>query len=101
MMDDISRRDFLKKAGGAALAAGMLGGASAAAKADPASARPTRRVSPGEKVVVGVVGVAGRGYGAHMHTFGGFPDVEIGAVCDVYDKHLDRAVAFTNGKAKP
>lgn len=57
--------------------------------------------SASEKVVIGVVGVAGRGYGAHMHTFKEFPDVEIGAVCDVHQGHLDRAVAFTDGKAKP
>jgi predicted dehydrogenase len=58
-------------------------------------------ISASEKVVIGVVGVAGRGYGAHMHTFKDFPDVEIGAVCDVDQGHLDRAVAFTDGKAKP
>ena len=61
----------------------------------------TMAISASEKVVIGVVGVAGRGYGAHMHTFGEFPDVEIGAVCDVHQGHLDRAVAFTDGKAKP
>ncbi len=58
-------------------------------------------ISANEKVVIGVVGVAGRGYGAHMHTFKDFPDVEIGAVCDVHQGHLDRAVAFTDGKATP
>src|SRR5260221_14126348 len=57
-------------------------------------------VKVSEKVVLGFVGVAGRGYGSHMHTFGSFPDVEIGAVCDVYAPYLDRAVAFTEGKAK-
>ena len=57
--------------------------------------------SANEKVVLGFVGVAGRGYGALMQAFGKMPDVEIGAVCDVYKPHLERAVAFTDGKAKP
>ena len=56
--------------------------------------------SANEKVVIGVVGVAGRGFDSHMKTFGKFEDVEIGAVCDVYQPHLDRAVEFTGGKAK-
>jgi predicted dehydrogenase len=58
-------------------------------------------VSANEKVVIGVVGVASRGLNAHMRTFKDFPDVEIGAVCDVHQAFLDRAVAFTDGKAKP
>ena len=53
------------------------------------------------KVVIGVVGVAGRGFDSHMKTFVEFEDVEIGAVCDVYQPHLDRAVEFTGGKATP
>jgi len=57
--------------------------------------------SANEKVVVGVVGVAGRGLGALMKEAKSFDDVEIGAVCDVYEPHLDRAVAFTDGRARP
>jgi predicted dehydrogenase len=54
-----------------------------------------------DKIKMGFIGVAGRGYGALMQGFGKQPDVEITAVCDVYQPHLDRAVAFTDGKAKP
>lgn len=57
--------------------------------------------SANDKVVIGIVGVAGRGYDEHLQTFSEFEDVEIGAVCDVYQPHLDRAVAFTEGKATP
>ena len=53
-----------------------------------------------DKVVLGFIGVAGRGYEAHILGFGEMPDVEIGAVCDVYQPYVDRAVAHTNGKAK-
>jgi predicted dehydrogenase len=56
--------------------------------------------SANEKIVVGIVGVAGRGLGYHLNTFQKFPDVEIGAVCDVHQGHLARAVAATGGKAK-
>jgi predicted dehydrogenase len=54
-----------------------------------------------DKIKMGFIGVAGRGYGALMQGFSQQPDVEITAVCDVYQPHLDRAVAFTDGKAKP
>jgi predicted dehydrogenase len=53
-----------------------------------------------DKVVLGIIGVAGRGFDAHLKTFSQFPDVEIGAVCDVYQPYVERAVAYTEGKAK-
>lgn len=53
-----------------------------------------------DKVVLGFIGVAGRGYEAHILGFGEMPDVEIGAVCDVYQPYIDRAVAHTGGRAK-
>jgi len=96
MSGDLSRRGFLAATGSAVLAAGAVQPPEANAR--PAPAR--RRVQASEKVVLGFVGVAGRGYGALMHAFGAFPDVEIGAVCDVYRPHLERAVAFTNGRAR-
>jgi predicted dehydrogenase len=95
MTDEITRRDFLKVVGGAAAAGAGL------AVATPAQAAPSpRRVAASEKITIGVVGCAGRGFGHHIQTFSQFPDVQIGAVCDVYDQHLDHAVAFTQGKAK-
>jgi predicted dehydrogenase len=96
MTDRITRRDFLKATGGAAVAAGVGVHASPEAVAAPAN----RRVAAADKVTIGIVGVAGRGYGHHLSVFSRFPDVQIGAVCDVYDKHRDRAVAATEGKAK-
>src|SRR5262249_30248199 len=94
MSIEISRRRFLQATGGAAVAAGIGRGA-------PASGAPRKtKVSASEKVVLGFVGVARRGFGAHMQEFGAMPDVELGAVCDVYQPHLDRAVSFTQGKAK-
>ena len=52
------------------------------------------------KVVLGIIGVAGRGFDSHLKTFSQFEDVEIGAVCDVYQPYVERAVAYTEGKAK-
>ena len=52
------------------------------------------------RVGLGVIGVAGRGFGAHVKTFSTFEDVDIVAVCDVYQPHIDRAIEFTGGKAK-
>lgn len=52
------------------------------------------------RVGLGIIGVAGRGFDSHLKTFMPFEDVDIVAVCDVYQPHLNRAVEFTGGKAK-
>src|SRR5580704_12497862 len=52
------------------------------------------------RVGVGFIGVAGRGYGAHLDSFSRFADVDLAAVCDVYQPYVDRAVEFTGGKAR-
>src|SRR5205823_3332705 len=95
MSGEVTRRTFLKAAGGAAVAAGL-----AARGAEAAGQEAKQPVPPSEKVTIGIVGVAGRGFGHHFRTFSSFPDVQIGAVCDVYDAHLERAVSATQGKAK-
>ncbi len=52
-----------------------------------------------KKIRMGFIGVAGRGREALMPWFGRHEDVEITAVCDVYEPHIERAVADTDGKA--
>jgi predicted dehydrogenase len=97
MSDEITRREFLKATSGAAVAAGLAG---SALVARPAAAQDaSRRTAASEKIVLGFIGVASRGYG-HMSWFGRHPDVAIGAVCDVYEPHLQRAVQKSGGKAK-
>jgi predicted dehydrogenase len=95
-MKDVSRRDFLRYSSGAALGAGML---MQSAMAQDAPAAPA---SANEKIVVGFVGLAGRGFG-HLGWFGRHADVEIGAVCDLYQPHLERsaeeAKKYGSGKA--
>ncbi len=57
-------------------------------------------VPASSKLVLGFIGVAGRGRESLMPWFARHDDVEIGAVCDVYASHLERAAADTGGKAR-
>ena len=91
MSNGITRREFLKT--GATVGAGI------SLMAAASSARAQNSVSPNEKIVLGIIGVAGRGT-ALMDWFRRHPDVEIGAVCDVYKRHLDAALQRLGGKAK-
>jgi predicted dehydrogenase len=81
-MIDVSRRDFLKYSSGAALGAGLV--------MSQAGAQEAAATSPNEKIVLGFVGLGGRGFG-HLSWFGRHPDVEIAGVCDLYQPALDRA----------
>src|ERR1017187_1324899 len=93
-MRDWNRREIM--AAGALAAATNLGipggGAGAATNAqarDQASTEP-KAVPPGEKIVLGFIGVGGMGTGL-VNTFKKFPEVSIAAVCDVYEPHLNHA----------
>lgn len=85
----MKRREFLETAGKAAVGVG-LGAVVAQALASPTSAQERRRVSPNEKVIMGVIGCGGQGRGV-MHEHLGHPEVEIAAVCDVDAQHLAQA----------
>jgi predicted dehydrogenase len=79
----VSRRRFFQMSSGAAL--GM-------AAAGVSSARAAAFVSPNSKITLGIIGVGGRGMN-HVGDFKGQPDVQIVAICDVYQPHLDAALA--------
>ena len=73
----ITRREF---AGGAAFAAAQ---------------------SPADRVRVGVIGCGIRGIGAHINTLLKMKEadnVEVNAVCDVYDKRAQQAAQLTGGR---
>src|ERR1039458_9203034 len=53
---------------------------------------PGKTVAAGDKVVLGFIGVGGRGSFV-LDMFLQRPDVEVAYVCDVLDEHRDRAVA--------
>jgi len=58
-----------------------------------------KSVSANDKVIVGVVGTGGRGR-SDLSNFFRQPDVEVAAVCDVYQPNLDKGLAATGGKAQ-
>jgi len=82
MTDSITRRRFLKQT--SALAAGLsaFGGAASLRAAG----------SPNEKVVVAIVGCNGRGM-AHIAGYLALPNAEIGYVCDVDSRAVEKGIA--------
>ena len=84
----ISRRGFLDRSikGGFSLALGAAGVGTA-----------PKAVAAGDKVVVGVMGVGGRGTFL-TGVFASRPDVEIAYICDVDAKRLPRAVKVVEDK---
>ncbi len=80
----LSRRDFLGKAGAAAVGAGL------AARALAVHSEPTRSAKtpgPNDKIVFGLIGCGGMG-SANMKSFMGHPDVDVAAICDVDDDRM-------------
>ncbi len=93
----LTRREFLKTTGAAAAIVGA-GLSAVRARAEDAPAA-TKNVAANEKIVLGFVGLGGRGMG-HLNFFKGQPDVEVGAVCDLYEPRLQAAAQASGGKAK-
>src|SRR5688500_3883853 len=84
-----TRREFVTKTAGAAVAFATLRQATRA------------QVAPNSKVVVGVMGLGGRGYYL-AEAFARRPDVEIAYICDVDSRKFGRtrdAVEQAQGKA--
>jgi len=77
----VSRRDFLKGAAAAVAAPCVLTSTALGAGARPAAS---------ERIVMGAIGVGGRGT-ANMNTFLGSPEVQMVAVCDVFEDRRRRA----------
>ena len=71
----MKRRTFIK-----------AGGIAGAAVAFPA----ITRAASGQKIRMGFIGVGNRGTQV-MHLFMNFPDVEVTALCDIYDPYLKRS----------
>ena len=89
MTYNFNRRDFMKKVAVGAVGAGVGLPALGAAKT----------VSPSDKVMVGVIGT-GRMGRADLEDFAKQPEVEIAAVCDVYQPSLAEGLKAAKGKAQ-
>jgi predicted dehydrogenase len=79
-----NRRDFIRKAGGAAA------GFALPAIVPAAALGRTGSVPPSDRILLGCIGVGSMGSG-HVRSFLGYDDVRITAVCDVRSTHRDRA----------
>lgn len=89
MSDEYNRRDFIRKTALGTVAAGL-------ALARAGSAKP---VPPSDKVLVGAIGTGKQG----TYDFEDFlrqGDVEVVAVCDVYQPHLQNAMKAAGEKAQ-
>jgi predicted dehydrogenase len=89
MSKQMKRRTFLNK-GRAAIV-----GAGAVAKY---SILPHTVLGANEKIIAGVIGAGGRGR-ANMKNFIAQKEIEVGAVCDVYQQNLQKGLELTGGKA--
>jgi predicted dehydrogenase len=89
MQERVTRRQFLKQAGGAA----------AAAVAGPVILSQ-RVFGANDRIIMGAIGCGGMGSADIAH-FRANPDVEFAAVCDVDQGRLEEAVDKAGGKATP
>src|SRR3989449_1539951 len=88
MTEEITRRDFMKRAAVSTATAGLaIRGLSA------------KGVGANDKIVVGVIGTGRMGL-SNLEDLAKQPDVEIAAVCDVYRPNLEKGLKATDGKAK-
>jgi predicted dehydrogenase len=78
MSATINRRVFIKQGGTAAIGLAFL-------------PRIVRNVAPSDKVRIAHIGVGGMG-NEHMNWFAALPEVDIVALCDVDQEHLDKTL---------
>ncbi|MDP4174661.1 MAG: Gfo/Idh/MocA family oxidoreductase [Bacteroidota bacterium] len=95
----ISRREFLKKIS-------VIAGSTVALASMPWMKVFNEKVyakSVNDKVRLGFIGIGDRGSALlkNVQVFEKILNVEIAAICDNYEPNYQRAIKFTNGKAKP
>jgi predicted dehydrogenase len=104
-MTNWSRREFLAASALAAASqekakdAKQQAAGSKEAKPGHVPEKINKPIPPSERIVLGFIGTGGMGTGL-IGTFKGFPEVEIAAVCDVYEPHLRRAQSTSGGAAE-
>jgi len=83
-----SRRDFLKRAGLAAAGVAAVLNATEKSRAKP---------SANDTVTIGIIGTGSRG--CHLlQIINTIPGLEVAAVCDIYEPHLQRGLKLAGGK---
>lgn len=87
-MTSLTRREFLAAS---TVAAGAL-----AHRMSVADEPKVKAPGANDKIVLGFIGVGGMGTGL-LNIFKKFPDVEVGALCDVYEPHLLKAKESAGG----
>ena len=87
-----SRRKFLQQIGSTGLlfAAGPLASVASAEKAEERILLYDRRISPNDKIRVGVIGFGIQGHG-DLNTALKVPGVELAGICDLYTGRLENA----------
>lgn len=100
MADRISRRDFLEKSGKAVAGVGMGLAAGDVLANTSVGAQSENGAPPSEKIIVGIIGCGVMGI-KNLKAFMANPNVEIAAVCDVYQPRVERAVEQAGGRATP
>ena len=88
-----SRRVFVKRTGAALAGLAFVGGCRSSGPAVAPAAPRAGGVSPGDRIVVGLIGAGGMGKN-RLRGFLDHEDVEIGAVCDVDARHVAEAAAI-------
>ncbi len=94
MEDKTTRRDFLKKASFAVAAASVAPVSGLGATIKPKPTKP-RVIGPNDKIRMGFIGVGNRGTQL-MHMFMENEDVEVAALCDVYEPYITRDYSAVN-----
>jgi predicted dehydrogenase len=94
MSEPVDRRDFVKRAGGAALGLGVLGVGS------PLAAAARQASSAASKVTMAVFGTNGRGT-ALTRMFSTLPGVEVIYICDVDERAVAKGIAAAKTQATP
>lgn len=98
MNSNISRREFMKKSAiGASTITLMTAGRSTLGQS---STGPAHGVPANNKIRVGFIGVGTRATGI-LNDLLKEPDVEITAICEIWQERMDKALALCPGKPKP
>ncbi len=74
--------------------------ASAAGVAATMSAPRLARAASGDKMKVGVIGVGGRGRGAHIRSLLNIDEVEVAAICDISQESIDKTLEYMEKTCK-